>query len=291
MLAFEYGASGAAVISFVFVDILSLAMSVRPSILLLVVVALTVSAACVGQLYVHRRFSQKALLQHNEVGGFIIAVAGTLYAVVLGFLTVVGSQHFSDARGLVADESAAATDTWHMAVGLPSARRREVRHDMLRYANVMIENEWPLMRHGAFDIQGDFIVMDAIGAAEAFKPADLGQSNAQSATLQQLGVVHDVRQRRLADNASGISRFEWLVLLVGATCMISFCWLFGVANRAIHLLMTSAVAVLISSTLILLFELQYPFRSGTSIPAEDWKGVVAHIELMQKDEHQTNMHM
>jgi hypothetical protein len=48
----------------------------------------------------------------------------------------------------------------------------------------------------------------------------MGESNAQNATLQQLGVMHHARQRRIAINRRGVSWFEWMVLLVGAVCVI-----------------------------------------------------------------------
>jgi hypothetical protein len=258
--------------------------------LLFAALSVAITSACAGQSYVHRLLPERDFIQHNEVGGFIIAVAGTLYAVLLGFLTVIAWQHFSDAVQLVTMESAAATDAWHMAVDLPSASRRKVRQDVLAYSKLMVEHEWPSMRAGDFDKQADIIVMDAIGAAGEFKPADSGESNAQSATLQQLGVLHDLRLRRLAENAGGIAPFEWLVLLIGAASMVCFCWLFGVANRKAHLLMTSSVVVILTSLLILLFELQYPFRTSLAIGPDAWIGVIQHIDIMQAGA-QTNMRM
>ncbi len=121
------------------------------------------------------------------------------------------------------------------------------------------------MRTRGFDLGADAIVMDAIGAAGAFTPANLKQANAQSATLQQLSALHDYRQRRLSANGSGTAKFEWLVLIVGAACIVGFCWLFGLENQKVHLLMTSAVTVIVTTTLVLLFELQSPFQSDLRI--------------------------
>jgi hypothetical protein len=85
---------------------------------------------------VHRRFSESVFVRHNEVGGFIEAVVAALYGVLLGFMTVIAWQHFSGARDLARAESAAATDTWHTAVGMPPSERRRVRADVLHYASV-----------------------------------------------------------------------------------------------------------------------------------------------------------
>jgi hypothetical protein len=253
-----------------------------PAPLLLAIAAtFAVSFACVGQWYVHHRFHEQVFVRHNEVGGYIIAVAGTIYAVVLGFLTVAAWQHFTTARDLVAMESAADVDAWHMAVDLPADRRIRIRSDVLAYAEWMVSQEWPAMRSGTYDTQGDVIVMDAMGSAGMFTPADLGESNAQSATLAQLGLLHDVRQRRLTMNASGIAPFEWQVLLIGALCIVCFCWVFGLANQRVHMMMTACVAILVTSLLVLLFELQYPFRTDLRIGPDSWNVAIEHIHVMQ----------
>jgi hypothetical protein len=253
-----------------------------PAVALLIgVLAFAIAAAGSGQIYVHRRFSARDFIAHNEVGGIIIAVSGTLYAVILGFLTVVVWQRFVDADQMVVLESDAVIDAWHTSVGLPPAIRERVRTDMIRYAQTMIDGEWPSMKHGGFDASVAMLDMDAIEAVGAFVPANLGESNAQVATSQQLGAIHDARQQRIAINASGVPWFEWLVLLIGATCIICFCWLFELRSSRMQLLMTSTVVIIIGSILVLLFELQYPFRSDVGIGPDAWKGAVDHIHQMQ----------
>jgi hypothetical protein len=161
--------------------------------LLAAATTLVVAFACFGQIFVHRIFREQDFVQHNEVGGFIIAVAGMMYAAVLGFLTAVAWQHFADARQLVALEAAAAADTWHMAVGLPRDERSRVRRDVAGYARLMVSSEWPAMRDARFDVRGDTALMDAMNATGSFDPQNGAQFNAQTATMQQLGIMHDVR--------------------------------------------------------------------------------------------------
>jgi hypothetical protein len=257
--------------------------------LLLFAVSATVALSCAGQWYIHQRFLGHDFLAHNEVGGFIIGIIGSVYAVMLGFLTVVGWQHFAEARGLVALESAAAADVWHAATGLPAKKRARVRSDALRYASLMTRSEWPKMRAGSFDPDADFIVMDAMMTA-TFIPPNAMESNSQNATLQELNVLHDVRQRRLADNASGMSGFEWLVLAIGAVSVVCICWIFGIQNASIHLFMTATVTLIITSMLVLLFELQYPFRTDLRITPISWSATIDHIHLMQ-DGSQMRMRM
>ncbi|MFL6591567.1 MAG: DUF4239 domain-containing protein [Luteimonas sp.] len=255
--------------------------SIPAVVVLFGVLAVTLAIAGAGQVYVHRRFAARDFIAHNEVGGIIIAVSGTLYAVILGFLTVVVWQHFVEAGQIAVQESDAVIDAWHTSVGLAPPVRERVRTDMVRYAETMVSGEWPSMKHGSFDTGVAMIDMDAIDAAGRFVPANLGESNSQQATLQELNVMHDARQQRIAINASGVPGFEWLVLLIGASCIICFCWLFELRNARVQILMTSTVVTIIVSILVLLFELQYPFRSDVGIGPDNWQGAVEHIHQMQ----------
>ncbi len=262
---------------------MTLLYRIPSTLLLLVAIATAVGAACGGQLYVHRRFGSEDFVQHNDVGGFIIAVVGTLYAVVLGFLTVVVWQHFAETRELVTLESAAASDAWHTAVGLPAPIRSMVRQDILDYAQALIDQEWKEMRSGGFDRDADRLLSDALSITASYLPANAGETNAQAATLEHLTALHDDRQRRIEGNGRAVSRLEWMVLFIGAGCVIGFCWLFGLKNESTHLLMTSAVAVIIVSMLVLLFELQYPFRSDIGIGPDVWKATVDHLHAMETE--------
>src|SRR5438309_539783 len=148
---------------------MTLVSSVPAIVLLSCALVLAVGLACLGQLLVHRRFRRQSFIEHNEVGGVIFTVAGTLYAVVLGFLTVVA------------------------------------------------------------------------------------------------------RQQRIGVNRGGVAWFEWLVLSIGGACIVCFCWLFGLRNERIHLLMTSTVVTIMVCMMVLLFELQYPFRSDIGVSADAWR--------------------
>jgi hypothetical protein len=252
-----------------------------PTVFLLLALIASVSLALSVQYFVHRRFDGKAFVAHNEVGGIIVVVISALYAVLLGFMTVVASEHVQESREIVVVESDASIDAWHTAVGLPETVRQRVRTDMTRYVQIMTDREWLLMRSGKSDYEAAMVGMDALDATGGFSPTTLGQSNAQAATLQQLDALHDARQRRIGSNEAGLTGFEWLVLDLGAMSIISFCWLFGGSRPRVQMIMTATVVIMIISTLTLLFELQYPFRSIIGVGPQAWQAAQEHIHEME----------
>ena len=256
--------------------------AIPPFVLLILAIALAVAIACAGEIFVHRRFRESNFVPETDVAGFIVAVVGTLYAVVLGFVTIVVWQHYEDARAHVASETASVGDMWHNAVSLPQPVRSDIRGDMLAYARIMVDDEWPMMRNGNFSPEGDRLIMDATTAVGQMVPHNLGQANGQAATMHLLNELHDARLERLASNHAAVSAFQWVVLFIGAFVVLTFCFLFSVERLGAHLMMTSAVAVLIASLFVLIFELQYPFRSSLGVTSETWSGLIQHIGDMDR---------
>jgi hypothetical protein len=50
--------------------------------------------------------------------------------------------------------------------------------------------------------------------------------------MQQLTIMHDARQQRIGINRSGVSWFQWLVLLLGGVSIIGFAGCSGSPTRA-----------------------------------------------------------
>jgi len=72
----------------------------------------------------------------------------------------------------------------------------------------------------------------------------------------------------------------FLIGIALAILVVGFCYLFGMANARTHLMMTSAVAVIVASMFVLIFELQLPFRGDRGIAPTSWSGFLAHVRLM-----------
>ncbi|HEY7993346.1 MAG TPA: DUF4239 domain-containing protein [Candidatus Eremiobacteraceae bacterium] len=254
--------------------------AIPPYLLLFLAVAFAAAIACAGQILVHRRFKSAEFVRRNEVAGFIIAVVGTLYAVVLGFMTVVTWEHYQTAQERLASETASVLDAWHDAVELPPAARRVMRAAMLDYAHVMIDDEWPKMRDGGFSLQGDTIIMDATTAIGQLRPGNASEVNAQATEIALLNALHDARQQRLSGSDAALTELQWIVLFIGAIVVVGFCYLFQVESADAHLVMTGAVAVIIATMMVLIFELESPFRSPIGISSSAWSAVISHIEYM-----------
>ena len=155
-----------------------------PAVVVLVVAfALAIGIACTLQYLAGRRLGVIEFAG-NEFSGVMLGMVSTLYALVLGFITVMVWQGYNGTAAGVATETAAVADVWHSAVGFPTRQRTALRREMLAYAQTNAGAEWSLMRVGESSPRGDALIMEATETAGTFIPVNQAQSNAQLSVMR-----------------------------------------------------------------------------------------------------------
>ena len=113
---------------------------------------LTVCAAmlvAVAGLAAVQRLVPAALRQeHNDVAGFIYAVVGVIYAVLLALVVIAVWEEHEAARATVRDEASALAEVFWLARRLPGPEGPRIQELARSYATVVAEEEWPLMKDG-----------------------------------------------------------------------------------------------------------------------------------------------
>ena len=236
-----------------------------------------VTIACAGHVAVKRTFRKADFIVHNEVAGFIIAVVGVLYAVLLGFLTIVVWEQYSQAEDRAAQEVDAATDVWRFAPYLEPADGKALTLDVGRYASAVLFDEWPKMRHGASSDAAQTYLVRLFDDAAGMHVASDRDSNLQYQILERVRTMADLRRSRVNYTHSGVPYVIWVALLLGAAIVIGFEYLFGLPNFKVQLLMTGMTAAIIGLSFSIVILLDYPFRGDVSISPERWAALHEQI--------------
>src|SRR5215216_2019607 len=98
-----------------------------------------------GLLAARRLLRSTDLLDCHDVGGYLLSVVGTLYAVILGLIVVDSMTTFQQARMTTEQESNSLTDVILLADHLPRERRERVQALARRYIGLILDDEWALM--------------------------------------------------------------------------------------------------------------------------------------------------
>src|SRR5919199_1001186 len=185
------------------------------TILGILVVSLASLVAVAGLLLVRRLTSLNLHEEHNAVAGFIYSVLGVAYAVVLGFVLVTAWQRYETASQRADQEGAAVTALYFHANALPDSDRDHVQQLAKSYAQVVIDEEWPLMQEGQSSPRA-WALMDQL--RESIQNVEHSTAAEQALYLNGLTRGHelyDARRLRLLEAQNRIPTILWAILLAG----------------------------------------------------------------------------
>ena len=216
--------------------------------------------------------------EYNDVAGFIYAVLGVAYAVLLGLMVVAVWQDWQAAKDTATEEANELAAVFWLAHYLPESQARDVQELARSYARVVIQEEWPLMRQGKASPKAWELLDELRGSIGALHPTTDAQVVLYDHELQRIHELGDARRARLLKADEGLPAILWVVLLLGGAIVVSFTYLFGLRSTTVHTLMVAALALSIGLVLFTIGALDYPFRGDVRIGPDAFQFVLERFE-------------
>ena len=245
----------------------------------LVIALLIVLVSLAGLALVRRLVPPARLAGHTDVAGYIYAVVGVLYAVILAQVVIAAWEEYEDARTAAANEANAVLNLHRLARQWPATDDNAVRSGLMEYAQHVVSVEWPELAQGdlmaAIDPSATdrlWSIYDEIGQSPA------GATPAFSASLDQLDALDEARRTRFLLAAFGLPQIMSATLLIGGVVTVGFSYFFAVENRWAHVLLTSSLAVMVSLLLLLEYQLETPFEGIDAIEPTAMQVVIKELE-------------
>jgi hypothetical protein len=235
-------------------------------------------------LLVRRAVGAEVLARHNDVAGFIYAVIGVVYAVLLGFSAIIVWEQFRQAQEGVEREANELADLYRDAQVFPPEVRKQVEDGLRAYIRSVVEKEWPAMAAGKSSPETWEAYNQLWRIYHEFKPEDDHQRTWYAESIQRLNALGDQRRIRLLSVRSGVPGVIWAVLLGAGVVTIGFSCLFGTRNVRAHGLMTAGVAITIGAVLLSILALQHPFAGITRVPPEAFQQVGEILDMRSRSE-------
>ncbi|MCA9863708.1 MAG: DUF4239 domain-containing protein [Thermomicrobiales bacterium] len=243
-------------------------------------IALLIVLGSLAGLALVRHFVPPARLAgHTDVAGYIYAVIGVLYAVILAQVVVAAWGEYQDARTAAANEANAVLNLQRLSHEWPAADREAVRAGLMDYALHVVNVEWPDLAQGELPSAIDpsptdrlWSIYDQIGASTN------GSMPTFAASLDQLDALDEARRTRFLLAAFGLPLVMSATLLIGGIVTVGFSYFFAVENRWVHVLLTGSLAVMVSLLLLLEYQLETPFEGIDAIEPNAMQVVIAELE-------------
>jgi hypothetical protein len=197
---------------------------------------------------------------------------------MLAFVVIVSWEGLGSARTTTYREADQLANVYWVSRNFPSPQGPAIASLSVAYADTVVGTEWPLMSQGESSPKAQALLNQIRGHVFVFQP----RTGQQQALYQQaLGNVNDLsaaRRDRLASMNDIIPEPLWVALIVGGVITVAFCLLFGLENQAVHITMVVGIAALITISLLLIREMQYPFAGDPHIGPEAFKIFLENVQ-------------
>jgi hypothetical protein len=192
-----------------------------------------------------------------------------LYAVLLAFVVIVGWESLSSARSITYTEADQLSNIYYLSRFLPSPQGPAIAALTVKYAQTVVEDEWPLMgKKGESSAQAQDLVYQIRDGVFDFYPQTGQQQALYTQALASVNAFSAARRDRLVSMNDVIPGPLWVVLIAGAVITVGFSLLFGLENKTAYIGMVASLAVLIALTLILVKNMQHPYAGTIRIGPE-----------------------
>ncbi|BCM94234.1 hypothetical protein IAD21_06137 [Abditibacteriota bacterium] len=236
-----------------------------------------------GLALVRKRVSPETLRENHDVAGFILAIVGVIYAVLLAFVVLVVWERYGEAEVVAAREANAVVDIYRLAPGFSTQSKLKIRAHVRQYAQSVVQKEWPTMARGEADDATSHVLDNLWTECIHTNITKPNESELLGQLLDRMTDISDNRRMRLLASRTGVPNAMWLVLIAGAVATITFTFYFGLDRFSIQAGMTAILAVVIALVLFLISALNYPFTGdlrvrpeAMEIAIERYKTIDAH---------------
>src|SRR5829696_5432086 len=165
-------------------------------------------AAVAGLELVQRLVPAEKRQEHNDVAGFLYAVLGVVYAVLLALLVIAVWEQYQRALETVESEASAVGEIAWLAHRLPEPEHHELQEDARSYAQEIVDTEWPQMEQGLEGERGTLEGWDLIDDMRAIlqevEPGTAAEQELYAEGLDQIQRLGDARRMRVVAAKEGL---------------------------------------------------------------------------------------
>ncbi len=238
--------------------------------------AVLIVGACVvyalAAVVIARRLIQPHVREgHNDVLVPLFLTAGTLYAVLLGFLVIAVWENYDAAKANAAEEASTLTTLYRQTSGMQPNEQAEFRALIRSYTENVIHDEWAIQaKTGGASPKAR---ADVVKIYSIFKslPPNVADSAISADFLRTFDSVADDRNRRTLQANESLAPILWICMLAGGAVVIAMACLLFMERRGPQLVAATLMAALIGSLLFMLAILDRPYAGPLALSADDFE--------------------
>lgn len=216
--------------------------------------------AIVGMWLVRKRISRESLEACHEVGGIMLAIVGTLYAIVVGLIVVDSQSKVDAAKQMSITESNMLSNIFHLTKTFKNPARHKIREAIHEYAVAVTKQDWERIEENR-EKEGTIPPYRKIWKEVTdYNPTNNNEQQCYATVLNNLEDLSAARKYRMVASKNGLSSILWSVLVAGGIGIVLFTYFFFVENMVAQTIMTGFVTVFLAMNVYLIHVCQNPYR-------------------------------
>ncbi len=219
------------------------------------------------QMVVPHRIRQ----EHNDVAGFVYAVLGVLFSVILAFVVVNEWESLSEVKSNTFTEANELGALYWNARALPPDQGRALEQTTKDYANTVIDREWSMLPDGESSAAATQLVYTMRDEVNALPTTTPRQQTIYEQSMTHVNNLASARRQRISESSETVPSILWVILVLGSVLTVGYSFLFGLANFWAHLLIAAPLGVLVVLVLIVIDQLSHPFSGMVAVQPEAFR--------------------
>jgi uncharacterized protein (DUF983 family) len=200
-----------------------------------------------------------------------------VYGVAIGFTILVVWQHLDTAQATTQREASDVEAIYRHADQLHESDGNRIQELSRSYAEVVVEEEWPLLAHGQASPQAQNTADELRDRIQKLDPQTMGEQALYARMLTNVDELEENRGLRLLHSNEGVPPFLWIVLVITGIITVAFTYLFEIESPRRHMLLVAALAVVVALSLYTVRIIEYPFAGDVQASPEAFEMVLDRI--------------
>ena len=245
---------------------------------ILVLIIALVSLALLTLYLVRRYFSFLIRYENNSYLSFFLASITANYGIVLGFIIITLWQELDKVELIVMQESEQLSLLIYNALAFPVNVQDRIANGINEYIQVIINDEWPLMRWGKASEKAIPALKKLFHIIQSYSPETNIETTFYKQIVVSLNSVVEYRRERLEYIGSSLVDVLRIMLFLGIFIIILLISLIKSHSHRLQIFAVILVSTVLSFNLGLALLLDYPLSGSISAsPAPFTKGILSNF--------------
>lgn len=238
---------------------------------ILVCVLFFMSCASLVFFFVKRKLFHWIHKENNSYLPTIAVIASANYGFFLGFVVIVLWQSFNHAESLVSAEANHLMSIVHHKSALAPPQQNELDERIGKYVNLVVSQEWPLMRVGHSSPEAESAAVDLLKSLLTVTPKTDGEKAFYASLVKSADLFLEKRHERIDAIESVLTEPLRFFLVLGIFIITFLLSLLSERDKGVHVVCVSLVIMVIAFNVSIAFNLDYPFSGEMSVSSAPFR--------------------